>query len=340
VGPLRERSGRRRLPAGVLPAAGALSVLALVALVLTRPASRGRRARREERAAWALLAPWAAGFALFLLGPALVAGVLSLCEWSPLRALDDVRWVGLDNYARLASDPTFHASARATALYALGSVPLGLALALALALLVERASSASALVRTACYVPVLVAPVIVAALWRVLLEEDGPVNGALRALGITGPAWLRDPAWVVPAFVLVSLWSVGAQMLVFLAALQARERTLEEAARIDGAGPWRRFAHVTLPGLAPVVLFNAITGTVAACQVFAQPYVMTQGGPGDASRFLVLYLYESAFQHLELGYASALAWALFAGLGVLTFLFLRAARRRVYYAGRAGGGPA
>ena len=141
----------------------------------------------------------------------------------------------------------------------------------------------------------------------------------------------------MPALALTSLWTVGAQMLVFLAALKAVDRTLLEAARIDGAGRWARFWNVTLPALSPVVLFNAITGTIVACQVFAQPFVMTQGGPGDASRLLVLYLYETAFRHLDMGYASVLAWVLLGGLAVLCLVLLRVSRPYVHYAARSRG---
>jgi multiple sugar transport system permease protein len=246
-----------------------------------------------------------------------------------------VRWAGLDNMARLARDPTFASSLGATALYVVLAVPLGLALALALALFLRRTSSATSAARTVVFLPAIVAPVIVAAIWRYALDaERGPVDELLRRIGIEGPAWLRDPHWVVPSFVLVSLWSVGAQMLVFLAALQALDPALEEAARIDGAGPVQRFWHVVLPQLGPVVLFNGLTGLVAAAQVFAQPYVMTEGGPGDASRFLALYAYESAFQHLDFGYACTLAWVLLALLAAACALVLVGSRRAVHYRGR------
>jgi multiple sugar transport system permease protein len=333
----RERAGRRPLPKGTLELALGAVLLGLLGLFLARRGPRpGARGRRAERAALVLLAPWAAGFVLFLVGPALVALLLALCEWSPLRPLSDVRWAGLDNLARLASDPTFASSLRATVLYAALSVPLGLAVALALALLLRRESRATSAVRTACFVPAIVAPVILGALWRYALDaERGPLNGALRALGLDPPAWLRDPGWVVPSFVLVSLWSIGAQMLVFLAALQALDPALEEAARIDGAGRVRRLWHVVLPQLAPVVLFNLLTGLVAAAQIFAQPYVMTEGGPGDASRFLVLYIYESAFQHFDVGYACALAWVLFGGLAAACGLLFAGSRRWVHYRGKS-----
>ncbi|MSR62826.1 MAG: extracellular solute-binding protein [Planctomycetes bacterium] len=333
----RERGGRARLPRGALELAVGGALLGLLALFLVKRGARpAARERRRERAALALLVPWASGFVLFLLGPALVALVLALCEWSPLRPLDDVRWAGLDNLARLGGDATFASSLGATALYAALCVPLGLALAFGLALLLRRESRATSLVRTACYLPAIVAPVIVAALWRLALDaEHGPVNECLRALGLGAPAWLRDPAWVVPSFVLVSLWSVGAQMLVFVAALQALDPALEEAARVDGAGPLARHWHVVLPQLGPVLLFNLLTGLVAAAQIFAQPYVMTQGGPGDASRFLVLYVYESAFQHFDVGYACALAWVLFAALAAACGLLFVGTRRFVHYRGRS-----
>jgi ABC-type sugar transport system permease subunit len=262
--------------------------------------------------------------------------LLSLCEWSPLRGLDDMRWVGLDNYARLGTDATFHASLGATALYAGLSVPVGLCVALALAMLLRHESTAASVVRTACYLPAIISPVIIAAVWRFILDSDeGLLNDFLGWLGIPGPPWLRSPTLVVPAFVLMSTWSVGAQMLVFLAALKAVDPSLEEAARIDGAGAWRRFLHVTLPALTPVVLFNLITGSSAAFQLFAQPYVMTEGGPGDASRFLVLYLYETGFRHLDMGYASAIAWVLFILLALLCFVLLRTSRHWVHYAGES-----
>jgi multiple sugar transport system permease protein len=284
-----------------------------------------------------MLLPWALGFAAFFFGPAVVTLVLSGCEWSPLREIGDARWLGGENFARLASDSTFGASLRATALYTAASVPLGLLLALAIALLLREHDTWSSVTRTLVYVPAIVSPVIVAAVWRFLLDpERGLVNDALFRLGIDAPAWTRDPDWVVPSFVLMSLWAVGGQMLVFVAALGAVDRDLEDAARIDGAGWGRRLVHVTLPQLSPVILFNALIGLLNAFQVFAQPYIVTQGGPGDASRFLVLYLYESGFRHLDMGYASAIAWVLFALLAAASLALWRFARRWVHYAARSG----
>ena len=334
-----ERAGRPRLPARVLEWTLGLSILTLLAAFCAR---RGRAPalprRAEERQAYGMIALWAAGFLLFLFGPAMVSLLLSLCEWSPLRGTDEVAWLGGQNYARLASDPSFHASLLATSTYVALAVPFGLVVALALALALRSESRLVSAVRTACYLPAILSPVLVATVWLYLLDgERGLVNELLGWVGIDGPDWLRRSDLVVPSLALMALWSVGAQMLVFLAALKALDPCLEEAARIDGAGPLRRLWHVTLPALSPVILFNGITGAIAAFQVFAQPYIMTQGGPGDASRFLVLYLYESGFRHLDMGYASAIAWVLFAILAVFAWALLRGSRRWVHYAGRSLG---
>ena len=332
----RARRGRGRLPGFVMQAALALSLLLLVGtLLLRRGPAPGRLGLREERAAGGFLCLWGIGFLLFLFGPAVVSLVLSFCEWSPLRPFGDLAWVGTENYGRLPGDATFVTSLRATTLYALLSVPLSLVLALGLALLLRAESSFASGVRTAVYLPAVLSPVIVAAVWRYLLDDEGLLNGALSGLGLGAPRWLKEPGLVLPAFVLMSLWAVGTQMLVFLAALKAIDPALEEAARLDGAGAWRRLVHVIVPQLTPVILFNLITGVIAAFQVFAQPYVMTQGGPGDSSRFLVLYLYESGFRHLDMGYASAIAWVLFALLGVLSLVLLRTSKRWVHDASRS-----
>jgi multiple sugar transport system permease protein len=334
----RERASRPALFRGALELAVSAALLAaLAAFVAWRGPRPGRLGLRQERAAFALLVPWAIGFAAFFLGPAVVTAVLSLSEWSPLRELDDARWAGLDNFARLADDPTFHASLTATFSYALLSVPLGLILALAIALLLREDGAWSGITRTLVYVPAIVSPVIVGAVWHYLLDpERGLLNEGLAAVGLPAIPWTRDPNWVIPSFVLMSVWSVGGQMLVFLAALKALDPSLEEAARIDGAGPLRRLWHVTLPQLSPVLLFNLLIGVLNAFQVFAQPYVVTQGGPGDASRFLVLYLYESGFRHLDMGYAAALSAVLFALLGALSWGIWRASARWVHYAARSG----
>lgn len=332
----RARKGRPAIPSAALPVT---CVIAIVVACLAFLGLRGRRpgalGAREERAAGGFLALWAIGFLTLVLGSMVASFVFSLTEWSPLRAIDDVRWAGSENYARLLEDDTYHDAVRVTVLYALVAVPVGLAFALGIALLLDRRFMGVNVARTMVYLPTIISPVAVAAVWKWLLDsERGAINEGLRSAGLDGVPWLTSETWILPAFVLMGLWTVGAQMLVFLAALQSIDGTLLEAARIDGAGPWRRFVHVTVPQLSPVILFNAIIGIVNAFQVFAQPYIMTQGEPGNASRFLVLYLYETAFHHLRMGYASAQAWAMFVVLAVVTVLVLAASRRFVHYEGR------
>ncbi len=323
---------RAPLGKGWFLAAQALVPLLFAAWLLLR---LPRRSRRGERHAWMFLAPWAIGFVFLLAGPALVSALLSLSEWSPVQDLDQARWMGLDQYRRLAADPTFHASLRVTLYYALLAVPLQLAVALGLAMLLQRPARTQGFARTVFYLPAILSPVILGAMWRWILDGDlGAINSGLAWLGLRGPDWLKDPSWVVPSFVLMSLWTVGAQMLVFLAGLQGLDPRQIEAARMDGAGRWRRFVHVILPALSPILLFNLIVGLINAFQIFAQPFVMTQGGPGNESRFLVLYLYDQAFRYLRMGYASTLAWVLLAMVALLTLVILRTSRRWVHYAGR------
>jgi multiple sugar transport system permease protein len=299
-------------------------------------AQTGSRADTEERTAWVFLAPWAIGFVLLLAGPAAVSLLLSLTEWSPVQSLGEARWMGLGQYQRLAADETFHKSLSVTARYALIAVPLQLMVALGLALLLDRSFRGLGVARTLFYLPTIVSPVILGAMWRWILDGDqGLLNQGLGSVGITGPDWLKDPSWVVPSFILMSLWTVGAQMLVFLAGLQGLDRRQLEAAQLDGAGAWSRFRFVILPALGPVLLFNLITGLIAALQLFAQPFVMTQGGPGNESRFLVLYLYDQGFRFLRMGYASTLAWVLSAVTAALALLVLRSSKRWVHYAGGA-----
>ncbi|MFH0944205.1 MAG: extracellular solute-binding protein [Planctomycetota bacterium] len=313
----------------LLPAA--LGCLAALLLILRR---RSRLKNREERAAWCFLMPWILGVLFLTAGPALISALLSLSEWSPLQDLGDSRWMGLDQYSRLASDATFRDSLRVTLYYALLAVPAQLLLSLGLALLLKGSFRGVGLFRTLFYLPTIISPIVLGAMWRWLLAtEGGPVNGALAAVGMHGPDWLRDPAFVVPSFVLMSLWTVGAQMLVFLAGLQGIDPALHEAARLDGAGRFRRLWHVTLPGLAPLILFNLVVGLIQAFQLFAQPFVMTRGGPGNESRFLALYIYQQGFQFFRMGYASTLAWVLFAVVLALTLGVLRVSRGRVHYAG-------
>jgi multiple sugar transport system permease protein len=203
---------------------------------------------------------------------------------------------------------------------------------LCIALLLNRAIRGIGAYRTAFYMPAIVPVVASSLLWVWLLNPSaGAINSALRSIGIEGPLWLQDPAWSKPALILMSVWTAGAVMIIWLAGLQSIPPQLYEAASIDGAGAWRRFVHVTIPMLSPYILFNTIIGVIAAMQIFAEAYVMTAGGPADSTLFYAYYLFKQAFQYFRMGYASALAWILFLIVFVLTVLQLWSSKRWVHY---------
>jgi multiple sugar transport system permease protein len=191
-----------------------------------------------------------------------------------------------------------------------------------------------ALFRTIFYLPSVCSGVAVAILWTTIFNPDfGLINSALHAVGITGPQWLVDPSWAMPAMIVMSLWGVGGSMVIYLAGLQGIPVHLYEAAGLDGAGPVRKFWHVTVPMMSPIIFFNLIVGIIGSFQAFVQMYVMTNGGPANATLVYLLYLYRTAFEDFDMGYASALAWVLFLILLAITLGQLVLARRWVYYEG-------
>jgi multiple sugar transport system permease protein len=223
-----------------------------------------------------------------------------------------------------------------TAYYAVFSVPLGLAMALGLAVLLSRPVRGLALWRTIFYLPSLVSGVATYVLWMWLFDPQfGLLNTLLRRFGIDGPAWLASETWAKPALIVMSLWSVGSGMLIFLAGLLQVPREQYEAAHLDGAGPWARFRYVTVPHLSPLIFFNLVLGLIGALHTFAQAYVMTGGGPANSTLFFALYIYEKAFDFHEMGYACALSWVMFAIALGLTLLLLRSSRLWVYAEGAA-----
>lgn len=315
----------------------------------------GRLALREELAGLAMISPWIIGFAAFTAFPVVLSLLLGLTRWSALATLDHAEWVGLGNYWKmLTADPGLRHSLRVTGYYVVLAVPLGQAAALAAALLMNRGVRFAGFFRSAWYLPSVLAGVGMSVMWMwVFHHEHGLLNAALAPvcdglnglLGLSGGERLRPPnwfttdaaVWAIPAFVLMSLWSIGGTMMIYLAGLQAIPREMYEAAAIDGARPSRRLWHVTLPMLSPVILFNSVIAIIASLQVFMPAYIMTGGGPGDTTRFYVYYLYNQAFDFHEMGYASAMAWLLLLLVLGLTMLVLRGSRRLVYYEGlRAG----
>lgn len=295
---------------------------------------RRRRPGTGRRGSWGMLfiSPWLIGFLLFTAGPMLASLYLSFCKYD----LHALKWVGGKNYAVLLTrDPIFWKSLTNTALYVLFSVPIGLTGSLLIALLLNRKVKGIALFRTLFYLPSLVPAVASALVWQwVFHPENGILNNALLLLGIRGPAWLIDPHTALASLILMSLWGVGgSRMIIFLAGLQSIPEELYEAAALDGAARWTAFRHVTLPMLSPTLFFNLVLGIIGSFQVFTSAYVMTGGGPNNATMMYVLYLYVNAFHYFKMGKASAMAWMLFALLLAFTFVQFRAASRWVYYEG-------
>jgi multiple sugar transport system permease protein len=292
--------------------------------------SLGLLARQEERAFYLFILPWIVGFVVFTAGPILASFYYSFNFYD---VVTPARWVGAQNYADLMKDTLFWQSLRVTAVYSVGAVTTGIIASLAIALLLNRDIHGVAVFRTIYYLPSVISGVAVSLLWLWILNSDfGIINFLLwKLFRIDGPSWIMSRTWVIPSLILMSLWGIGGSIVIYLARLQGIPTELYEAAEIDGANYWQRMGAITLPLMTPVIFFNMITGVIGSFQVFTQAYVMTNGGPNNASLFYVLYLYRNAFRYWRMGYASAQAWILFLILLVLTAIMLYTSKRWVYY---------
>ena len=302
----------------------------------TRPTPRrSLRERRQSRmAAWFLL-PWAIGFCAFTVGPMIDSLYLSFTNKS---ILGTAHFVGLSNYQYMLTGQgtLFWQSLKVTAYYVLGSVPVGTAIALGLALLLNQKVWGEGLWRTLFYIPSVVTGVPLAVLWAwVFQPQFGLLNSLLtNVFHITNPPqWIYSTHTAMISLIMVSFWNLGGAMLIYLAGLQSIQPELYEAARVDGGSSWPLFRHITLPMLTPQILFNLVLGVIGSFQVFTTAYVITNGGPGYSTTVLVLYLYQQAFEDLHLGYASAVGWAIFIIIGVITALIFRSFTKRVFYGG-------
>lgn len=285
----------------------------------------------EERLAYLFIAPWVIGFTIFTAGAMLFSLYISMNDTDLLSTSE---FVGLGNFAKTFQEKLFYKSLGVTFTYTMMVVPIGTLVALAIAMLLNQKVEPIALWRTIYYLPAVVSGVAVALLWGwVLNPEFGLVNQGLRLIGIQGPRWFASEEWAIPGVVLIAVWGTGTNMLLYLAGLQAVPTELQEAARIDGANAWQVFRNVTLPLITPTVFFNVVTNIIASFQVFTTAYVLTQGGPNNATLTMVLYLYRESFQLFHFGYASALAWMLFAIILVFTMVLLRSSSFWVHYEG-------
>jgi multiple sugar transport system permease protein len=287
----------------------------------------------ERRAAWLLLSPALGAIALFFALPLVAALFLSLTDFDIYALADpgNARFVGLDNYLRLLQDPLFWKVLRNTVVFVVLGVPLTLAVALGGALLVNsKLARLRGLFRTVFFAPVVTTLVAVAVVWRYLYHPRyGLLNVMLGHLGLPAIDWLGNPMWATVAITLLAVWrSFGYGLVIYVAGLQAIPESLYEAAELDGAGPWQRFRDITLPLLAPTTLFVAVIITVTLFQIFAEPYVMTRGGPLYATTSITLLMYEQGFRWWNLGNAAAIAFVLFALILAATGLQTLLRRRR------------
>jgi multiple sugar transport system permease protein len=281
----------------------------------------------------AFISPWFIGFLIFTAGPMFVSLGLSLTDYDVLRP---PRFIGLQNYQNMLTDARVGLSLGNTFFYALLHVPLAIIVALALAMLLHRVGKAAGFFRTVFYLPSITPAVAIGTLWLWLLNPRvGLVNRGLELLGINGPGWTTDPNWIKPGIVLMSLWSVGGTVIIYLAALRNVPPELYEAAEIDGATGWKSFRHITVPMISGTIFFTLIVNTIGSLQIFAEVYTMffgtmNSGVASSAGLFYNIYLFRQAFEFLHMGYASALAWVLFVIILILTLIQLYISKRWVY----------
>lgn len=289
---------------------------------------------KETILGYLYISPWIIGFLFFTAGPMIASIYFSFCDY---QLLIPPKWIGINNYVRIFfNDQLFLKSLWNTFYYTAGSVTLGVLGSLILAVLLNQRIKGETIFRSMFYLPTLTPAVAMAILWGWLFNtEFGLINRTLARIGIKGPAWLYSTEWVIPAFIIMSLWGIGgSRMIILLAGLQGIPQELYDAAEVDGVNWWTRLRYVTLPLLSPSIFFVIVTGIIGSFQVFTTSYIMTGGGPANASLFYVLYLYRNAFEYFKMGYASALAWILFIIIITLTFLQFKLAGRWVYYGGQ------
>lgn len=299
----------------------------------SRPAKRGssRLLRREAMEGRLFALPFVFGFLAFWVFPLLYSIYLVFQDWD---LISPPKFVGLENVVMLFNDPKVGLSLYNTAFFTFIGVPLQLLVALLLAMALNVNLRGLAIYRTLMYLPSMTPVVASAVVWlQIFHPEFGILNAFLANFGVEPINWLFNREVAKPAFILMTLWSVGPQMIIFLAGLQGVPTSIYEAAEIDGAGGWQKFRSITIPMISPIIFFNFVVGVIGSFQVFTTAFIMTQGGPQDATLFTVLYLYRNGFQYFKMGYASTIAWMLFFIIVFFTVLQFKLSDRWVYSEG-------
>lgn len=285
--------------------------------------------RTEEKWFYLFISPWIIGFLCFILGPIVASLFLSFTDWD---LFTPPKWVGFENYVNLMQDKIFWKTVYNTFYFALISVPLTMILSLGMAYLLAHKMRGMSFFRTIFYLPALVPIVASSMIFKFILAPDtGVINRFLALFGIDGPAWLLDPTWVKMSFIFLAIWGVGANMVLLLAAIQGVPEELYESAEMDGASKFKKFVHITIPIISPVIFFNLIMGIIGSLQAFSQIYILTGGGPNNASNMMVPYLFSNAFEFYKMGYASSIAWVLFIIIIIFTVIVFKSSSMWVYY---------
>jgi len=277
------------------------------------------------------ISPWLIAFFLFTFIPLVTSLVLSFTDFNVLANSGD--FIGLDNFNRMFNeDRRYWRSVTATVKYVIFAVPLRLTFALGVAMLLNTTRRGIGIYRAAFYAPSIVGgSIAVAVMWREIFGNEGLINFALAIIGIEGPNWLGRPETAIWTLIILAAWQFGSPMLIFLAGLKNIPKALYESAEIDGANSWKRFRHITIPMLTPIIFFNLIMQLISGFMVFTQAFIVTGGKPLDTTLFYALYIYRRAFENFEMGYASAMAWVMLFVIAILTALVFRSSSYWVHY---------
>lgn len=287
-----------------------------------------RRMKSDRRWFFFFISPWLIGFLLLTVGPMIFSFFMSFTDWDLLTKME---FIGLDNYKNLLHDEIFILAIKNTFKYAIVSVPLNLLMSLGMAYLLSFKMKGMRFFRTLYYLPAIVPAVASSILFKNILAKNGLLNKGLSFLGINGPAWLLDKNAVIYGFVFLAVWGVGGTMVLLLSSINSIGDEMYESAELDGASRFKMFTSITIPQISPVIFFNLITGIIGSLQTFTQVYMITSGGPDNASQMIVPYLYKNAFSFFRMGYASAMAWVLFFIVMILSVIVLRSSSAWVFY---------
>lgn len=291
--------------------------------------------RRECIGFFAFAAPWILGFLFFMVIPMIMSAYISLTNWNLLKA---PKFIGFANYTKLFKDELFYKSLSVTIRYTLMAVPANIILSVLVALLLNKKLPGMSAFRTMFYLPSIISGIVISLVWMWMFQPDyGILNHLLKSVGLPTSNWIYAESSALPSLVLVSLWNLGTNIVLYLAALQGIPTEQYEAASIDGANIIAKFWNITIPGISPTLLFTTLTGVINSMQTFTQAYVMTSGGPNHATSFYAYYIYSNAFVYRKMGFACAAAWIMFFIICAITLVLLKCSSGKVYYDGGKDG---